>query len=254
MQRLQTGNKNHNARQEPSQTRNVSTESSPQTLSRVRMSANQHHWNPPSPEIEAWGRFLVEILLYLVLISAIIVLVIAAKQNMLAGPAIGAPAAGILALLRHRWRAESEPIEPLVEDRPAGPGIARRIVIEHPPPPGHREAVAEAFARAGLEVEVISQYMSGISHSPWRVRIEIEGTIEDFFQNLDSTGLATFDALIRDIWRARDGAGAGSGHVELVDREAKHVILGPPLPRIARTGWLVWDKDRSEWTNRAWHD
>jgi hypothetical protein len=235
------------------------------------MFVDQHH-EGPSPRAEAWRRFLIETLLCFVLLGAIVAIALEAGHELLAGPAIGGLAAGIVAIVRHGWmteRADKGRTESWLAPvpLPVTPRILEPVVIERPAPPGQIEAVSEIFSCAGFDVEVASQYVrKGTGELPWLVQIAIEDTIEGFLLALGATGFVSFSALLRDIWRARDRATPSNGHVELVDVEGTHLILPSSLPDDAldalltiewlrgRGGRFVWDTDRNEWTNHAWRD
>jgi len=228
------------------------------------MSTRQHQYGP-WPRAEAARAFLVETLLCVVLLAAIVALALEARHEVLAGPAIGGLAAGIVAIVRHRKTIEPGApgsIDTSLVRIPRMPGIEEPIVIEYAAPPGHAETVADVVVRAGFDIDVVSRFgHRGVGEFPWLVQVHIEGTMGNFFPELEAQGFATFSALLRDIWMVRDAN--GDGQLELVDVEGTRIILPPSLPDSAiealkSTDWseisggcLIWAADHRKWVDRT---
>ncbi len=138
--------------------------------------------------------------------------------------------------------------------------LSEPISIEDTAPPGHKDAVVEAFREAGFEVEVVADYgrrSAGVL--PWIVRITLDETIKGFFITLGGVG---FKALYDSIKKARKGANSeDEGTVELYDSESSWMILPASLPDEAidalsdldwdrlRGGYLIWNSEDKEWYN-----
>jgi len=138
--------------------------------------------------------------------------------------------------------------------------LSEPISIEDTAPPGHKDAVVEAFREAGFEVEVVADYgrrSAGVL--PWIVRITLDETIKGFFITLGGVG---FKALYDSIKKARKGTNSeDEGTVELYDSESSWMILPASLPDEAidalsdldwdrlRGGYLIWNSEDKEWYN-----
>jgi hypothetical protein len=140
--------------------------------------------------------------------------------------------------------------------------IIEEILIEDTAPPGHVDAVHEAFKQAGFDVEVEPAWLrKSADLLPWVVKVSVDGTIGGFFGALGVDAYTKFKALVRDLWRARDGAGNGEGDIDIADSEDTRLILPSSLPEEAldaleaidwsqqHGSYLVWDANRHEWTD-----
>jgi hypothetical protein len=138
--------------------------------------------------------------------------------------------------------------------------LSEPISIEDTAPPGHKDAVVEAFRESGFEVQVVADYgrrSAGVL--PWIVRITLDETIKGCFITLGGVG---FKVLHDSIKKARKGANSeDEGTVELYDSESSWMILPASLPDDAidalsdldwdrlRGGYLVWNSEDREWYN-----
>jgi hypothetical protein len=146
--------------------------------------------------------------------------------------------------------------------------IVEEVVIEASAPPGHAEAVEAAFRRAGFDVEVEDQLLEsrGAGEAlPWLVQVGLAVPITAFFTAFASeAGKDAYQAVktwVNEIWKAREGAGNGDGHIDIGDSEDTRLILPPSLPEDAldaledldwsekRGDYLIWDPDRREWSD-----
>ncbi len=150
-----------------------------------------------------------------------------------------------------------------------------QVVIEDTAPPEHPAAVKEAFARAGLEVEVDPSYgrRSG-EVLPWIVLVVVglplKGFLEGFGKGFgEAAGRDSYEALKawrNDVSSARSGAGTGEGSIQISDPEHSNVILSSALPDEAidalrdldwnehRGDYLVWDGTRKIWRDPTKRD
>jgi hypothetical protein len=142
------------------------------------------------------------------------------------------------------------------------PIIEEPVLIESGAPAGNDVAVANAFSRAGFEVDVEAAIeRRGLGDFPWLVRVAVEGSLAGFFGAFGVDGYAAVKRWIRDVWNAREGAGNGRGSIEVVDSGSSHLILSNTLPDEALNalmdidwselsgGYIVWNAERGEWVD-----
>jgi hypothetical protein len=132
-------------------------------------------------------------------------------------------------------------------------------------------AVAEAFARAGFEVEVEPDYgRRALGDLPWVVYVPLAVPISAFFTAFASEAgkdaYAVVKSWVHDVWEARAGAGNGEGSVHLADPDASNLILSNSLPDEALDalrdldwdelggGYIVWNAVRREWIDHTRRD
>lgn len=140
--------------------------------------------------------------------------------------------------------------------------LTTEVMIEDTAPPGHTEAVAEAFKRVDLVVEVEAAWIrKSADVLPWVVKIAVDGTLAGFFGALGVDAYSTFKRLVHEVREARTGAGDGTGSIDVSDSDNTHLILSDSLPDEAldalrdldwsekRGEYLVWKPDRNEWVD-----
>ena len=145
--------------------------------------------------------------------------------------------------------------------------MIEEVLIEDKAPPGHANAVAEAFKRAGLDVQVKPVWgRKSTDVLPWLVKVVIDGTPAGFFGALGVDVYGKFKRLVHEIEEARRGAGNGTGSIDFTDSENTHLVLSDPLPDEAidalrsfdwsekRGAYLVWRRDRGEWEDPVRRD
>jgi hypothetical protein len=141
------------------------------------------------------------------------------------------------------------------------------IHIEETAPPGHADAVVDAFRQAGFDVEVQADYgRRSLGDLPWVVQVAVDGSLAGFFGALGVDAYNRFKALVHAIRHARAGAGSGEGEIDFADSDATHLIVGSQLRDEAmdaladadwsdlQGGWLVWRADRQEWIDHTRRD
>jgi hypothetical protein len=127
--------------------------------------------------------------------------------------------------------------------------------------------LAEAFSRAGFNVQVKADYgRRSADLLPWIVHIGATGAFGGFFAALGADRYSKFKALVRDVREARRDAGNGTGAIDLRDAEGTNITLPSTLPDEAldalsrinwdevSAGWLVWSSDRGEWVDHMKRD
>lgn len=142
--------------------------------------------------------------------------------------------------------------------------IKHPVYIEDTATPDHRDAVTQAFARAGFDVDVEAGYgRRSADVLPWIVQVDLLLPVKVFL--LAVVGAAGTDAYsgvkkwVKDVRSARAGAGTGEGSIQIRDPDHTTVILPTTLPDEGvdalrdldwdemRSGYLVWDPDRKVW-------
>jgi hypothetical protein len=140
--------------------------------------------------------------------------------------------------------------------------LLAEVMIEDTAPPGHNEAVAEAFKRVDLVLEVEAVWMrKSADILPWVVKVAVDGTLAGFFGALGVNAYSKFKRLVHDLREARTGAGDGTGSIDISDSDNTHLILPDSLPDEAldalrdvdwsekRGEYLVWKPNRHEWVD-----
>jgi hypothetical protein len=142
--------------------------------------------------------------------------------------------------------------------------ISQPVVIEDTAPSEHLDAVAQAFASAGFDVEVVADYgRRSMDLLPWVVLVDLLVPVRPFFNafftEAGKDAYASVKKWLRDVSAARAGAGTGEGAIQLRDPEHTNVILPSALPDEAidalrdldwdevRGDYLVWDGQRKIW-------
>jgi|SRR5689334_5155909 len=143
-------------------------------------------------------------------------------------------------------------------------GVESPVLIEATASPAEVDAVARAFERAGLSVEVVAAVeRRSIDLLPWLVRVALLVPVGSFFATFGSEAgrdaYAALKAWIRDLSDARNTAGNGRGSIELVDPDSTHVVFPSSISEEAldalrlldwsatRGDYLVWDAERRVW-------
>jgi hypothetical protein len=154
-------------------------------------------------------------------------------------------------------------------------GQIKKVVIEDTAPAEHVDAVKDAFARAGLDVEVEAAYgRRSLDLLPWAVVVvlayPIKPFLDGFFTRMGDRAADDsydgFKTLIRDIIEARRGTGNGNGSITLSDPDHTNVVVPSPLPEgviealrnldwdAVRGDYLVWDELHQDWRDPTRRD
>jgi hypothetical protein len=142
--------------------------------------------------------------------------------------------------------------------------MIERVVIDDTASPTEIARVAEVFRGYGFEVAPQPTYARRSAELlPWVLQVLLAAPIGAFFVSFGSeAGKDTYEAVkdwIEALWRARKGAGAGHGSVELVDPDGTHVVASSTIPERAlpalrdvdwskeRGSYLIWDETKGRW-------
>ena len=141
-----------------------------------------------------------------------------------------------------------------------------RVLIEDKASAEDAEAVAEAFARAGIDVEVDRAIgRKAAIDLPWIVAvplgISITAFLTGFFSEAGKDGWQVLKALVRDLATTRSGAGTGEGSLELRDPDGSRLVLPSSISdegiealsdidfnRMRSGSDLMWDRAHQVWT------
>jgi hypothetical protein len=142
--------------------------------------------------------------------------------------------------------------------------MIERVVLDDAASPAEIARVAEVFRTYGFEVEPQPIYARRSAELlPWVLQVLLATPIAAFFASFGSeAGKDAYEAVkdwIEELWRAREGSGAGYGSVDVVDPDGTHVVASSTIPERAlaalseldwskeKGSYLVWDEAEGRW-------